>query len=110
DSFYDGGANFALADAVAASLRAVADGADWVDIGGVPFSPGEPLPVEEEAERVVPVVAALREASDAVLSVDTFHAEVARRSIEAGATVINDTTGLSDPDLVRVVADSDASL
>lgn len=110
DSFYDGGANFALEDAVAASLQAVADGADWVDIGGVPFSPGEALPVEEEAARVVPVIEAVRAASDAVISVDTFHAEVARRSIEAGATVVNDTTGLSDLDLVRVVADSEASL
>src|SRR5690554_1130598 len=59
DSFYDAGANFALKDAVVASLRVIADGADWVDIGGVPFSPGDALPVEEEAERVVPVVAAL---------------------------------------------------
>jgi len=110
DSFYDAGLNFELDQAVAASLRAVDDGADWVDIGGVPFSPGDPLPVEEEAARVVPVIAQLREASDVVISVDTFHAEVARRSIEAGATVVNDTTGLSDPDLVRVVADSEASL
>lgn len=110
DSFYDAGANFALEDAVASALRAVEAGADWVDIGGVPFSPGEPLPVEKEAERVVPVIAALRAESDAVISVDTFHAEVARRSIEAGATVVNDTTGLSDHNLVRVVADSEASL
>jgi dihydropteroate synthase len=110
DSFYDGGANFALEDAVAAALRAVAQGADWVDIGGVPFAPGEPLSVDEEAARVVPVVQALREKSDVVISVDTFHAEVARRSIEAGATVINDTTGLSDPDLAALVAQSEASL
>jgi dihydropteroate synthase len=110
DSFHDAGANFELDQAIAASLRAVEDGADWVDIGGVPFSPGDPLPIEEEAARVVPVIAELRQASDAVISVDTFHAEVARRSIEAGATVVNDTTGLSDLDLVRVVADSDASL
>ncbi|MBH0025139.1 dihydropteroate synthase [Salinibacterium sp. SWN248] len=110
DSFYDAGTNYALEDAVAASLRAVEQGADWIDIGGVPFAPGDPLSVEEECERVVPVVQALREASDVVISVDTFHAEVARRSIEAGATVINDTTGLSDPDLAGVVAASDASL
>ena len=110
DSFYDAGINFELDRAVAASLTAVDDGADWVDIGGVPFSPGDPLPVEEEAARVVPVIAELRRASDVVISVDTFHAEVARRSIEAGATVVNDTTGLSDRDLVRVVADSEASL
>lgn len=110
DSFYDGGRTFALDAAVAASLCAVADGADWIDIGGVPFAPGEPLPVNEESERVVPVIAAVRAASDVVISVDTFHAEVARRSIAAGANVINDTTGMSDPDIARVVADSDATL
>ena len=110
DSFYDAGANFELDQAVASSLRAVEDGADWVDIGGVPFAPGDPLPAREEAARVVPVIAQLRQASDVVISVDTFHGEVARRSIEAGATVVNDTTGLSDLDLVRVVADSEASL
>lgn len=110
DSFYDAGASFALEDALAASLRAVNDGADWVDIGGVPFAPGEPLDPAEEVARVVPVIRALREASDVVISVDTFHAEVARRSIDAGANVINDTTGLSDPDLAGVVAESEASL
>ncbi|EPR75946.1 Non functional Dihydropteroate synthase 2 [Leifsonia rubra CMS 76R] len=110
DSFYDSGTNFALEDAVAAALRAVDEGADWVDIGGVPFAPGDPLDVNDEADRVIPVVRALREKSDVVISVDTFHAEVARRSIEAGATVINDTTGLSDPNLASVVADSEASL
>ncbi|MBH0010228.1 dihydropteroate synthase [Salinibacterium sp. SWN1162] len=110
DSFYDAGVNYALEDAVSASLRAVHDGADWIDIGGVPFAPGDQLSVEDECDRVVPVVEALRAESDVVISVDTFHAEVARRSIAAGATVINDTTGLSDPDLARVVADSEASL
>lgn len=110
DSFYDGGRTFSLESAVAASLRAVDEGADWVDIGGAPFAPGPPLPVGEEIERVVPVVEALRRASDVVISVDTFHAEVARRAIEAGADVINDTTGLSDPDLACVVADSAASI
>jgi dihydropteroate synthase len=110
DSFYDAGANYALEDAVAASLRAIEQGAHWVDIGGVPFAPGDPLSTDEEAARVVPVVEALRAKSDVVISVDTFHAEVARRSIAAGATVINDTTGLSDPDLAGVVAESGASL
>lgn len=110
DSFYDGGANFSAENAVAASLRAVEQGADWVDIGGVPFAPGDPLDAVEEAARVVPVIRALREASDVVISVDTYHAEVARRSIEAGANVVNDTTGLSDPELAGIVADSDASL
>lgn len=110
DSFYDGGRTYALEKAVDASLRAVADGADWVDIGGAPFAPGPPLPVEEEIERVVPVVEALRAASDVVISVDTFHAAVARRAIDAGADVINDTTGLSDPGLAGVVAETGTSL
>lgn len=110
DSFYDGGATFALDAAVEASLRAVEQGADWVDIGGVPFAPGEPLPVGDELERVLPVVEAVAGASDVVISVDTFHATVAERVIAAGAAVINDTTGLSDPQMLRVVADSDATL
>jgi dihydropteroate synthase len=110
DSFYDRGRTFALDRAVAASFEAVAQGADWVDIGGAPFAPGAPIPVEEEAERVVPVIADLRAGSDVVISVDTFNSAVARLAIDAGATVVNDTTGLSDPQLLQVVADSDATL
>ncbi|MDJ0315197.1 dihydropteroate synthase [Arthrobacter sp. H35-D1] len=108
DSFYDGGATFALDAAVAASLAAVDDGADWVDIGGVPFAPGPALSAEEEGDRVVPVIAAVAAASDVIISVDTFLPEVAARSIAAGATVINDTTGLSNPDMASVVAESGA--
>lgn len=110
DSFFDQGRTYAFDRAVDACFEAVALGADWVDIGGAPFAPGEPVPVEEEVERVVPVVEALRAGSDVVISVDTFHSTVARHAIAAGATVINDTTGLSDPDLAPVVADSDATL
>ena len=110
DSFYDRGRTYAFDRAVDACFEAVAHGADWVDIGGAPFAPGEPVPVEEEVERVVPVVAALRAGSDVVISVDTFHSVVARHAIAAGATVINDTTGLRDPELAPVVADSDATL
>ncbi|MET1043616.1 MAG: dihydropteroate synthase [Microbacteriaceae bacterium] len=110
DSFFDEGRTFAFDAALAAALAAAADSADWVDIGGVKFAPGPPVPVEEEIARVIPVVQAVRAASDVVISVDTFHAAVARRAIAAGAAVINDTTGLSDPDLARVVADSAATL
>ncbi|RDV46155.1 dihydropteroate synthase [Leifsonia sp. ku-ls] len=110
DSFFDQGRTYAFDRAVDACFEAVALGADWVDIGGAPFAPGEPVPVEEEVERVVPVVAALRAGSDVVISVDTFHSTVARHAIAAGATVINDTTGLSNPELAAVVADSDATL
>ncbi|WP_426624953.1 dihydropteroate synthase [Leifsonia sp. McL0607] len=110
DSFFDQGRTFALDAAVAACFDAVEAGADWVDIGGAPFAPGSPIPAAEEADRIVPVVAQLRAGSDVVISVDTFHAAVAREAIAAGATVINDTTGLSDPDLARVLADSEATL
>jgi dihydropteroate synthase len=110
DSFFDQGRTFALDAAVTACFGAVEAGADWVDIGGAPFAPGAPIPADEEADRVVPVVAQLRSGSDVVISVDTFHAAVAREAIAAGATVINDTTGLSDPELARVVADSEATL
>ncbi|QNE48525.1 dihydropteroate synthase [Glaciihabitans sp. INWT7] len=110
DSFFDKGATFALDRAVDAALAAAAAGADWVDIGGVPFGRGEPVSLAEEIDRVVPVIAAIHARSDVVISVDTTNAEVARRSIEAGASVINDTSGFSDADMARVVAESSATL
>ncbi|WP_022886105.1 dihydropteroate synthase [Glaciibacter superstes] len=109
DSFYDRGANFALDAAVAAARQAMADGADWVDIGGAKFAPGPAVPVEEEIDRVVPVIEALR-GSGAIISVDTFQPDVALASLAAGAHVINDTTGVHDPAMAEVVADSDATL
>nr|WP_308494006.1 dihydropteroate synthase [Microbacterium protaetiae] len=108
DSFYDHGTTFSLDAAVASGVAAFDAGADLVDVGGVKFAPGEPLPVEDEIERVVPVVRAL--ARIGPVSVDTFHAEVARAAIEAGAAVINDTTGVHDPAIAEVVADSEATL
>jgi dihydropteroate synthase len=110
DSFYDGGRTYSYDAAVQAALRAVADGADWVDIGGVPFAPGPALPASEEAERIVPVIEAVRAVSDVVISADTFRPEVAEAAIKAGANVINDTTGLQDKDLAAVVADGGAHL
>ncbi|ROQ39864.1 dihydropteroate synthase [Frondihabitans sp. PhB188] len=110
DSFYDQGATFALDRAVEAAVAAASAGADWVDIGGVKFAPGPELSAVEEAGRVVPVVEALAQQSDVVISVDTFRPEVAEAAIAAGASVINDTTGLADPRLADVVATSDATL
>jgi dihydropteroate synthase len=109
DSFYDRGATFLLDAAVAAAHRAVSDGADWVDIGGAKFAPGPAIPVADEIDRVVPVVQALQ-GTGVVISVDTFDPDVARAGILAGAHVINDTTGVHDPRMARVVADSDATL
>ena len=110
DSFYDKGATFGLDVAVAAALRAADDGADWVDIGGVPFGRGPAVSVAEEIDRVIPVVEAITAASDVVVSVDTYSSEVARAAIAAGAGVVNDTSGLRDEAMAGVVAASDASL
>jgi len=110
DSFYDQGRTFVLQQAVAAAYAAIAQGADWVDIGGAPFAPGSAVSVAQEIERVVPVIEALRDQDGSVISVDTFRPEVARRSIEAGAHVINDTSGLRNPAMAQVVAESAASL
>jgi len=110
DSFHDRGATFELDRAVEAAVRAAEQGADWVDIGGVKFAPGPELPAADEIDRVVPVVRQLAQESDVTISVDTFRPEVAAAAIEAGASVVNDTTGLSDPRMARVVADSDATI
>ena len=111
DSFFDAGATYGLEAAVQAALAAARAGAGWVDVGGVPFSPdAAEVGVTEEVDRVLPVVVAVAERSDVVVSVDTFRAEVARRSLAAGASVVNDTTGLRDPELADVVAETGATV
>lgn len=111
DSFYDKGATFALDQAVETALKAADDGADWVDIGGIPFSPDTPeISRQEELDRVLPVVEALAARSDVVISVDTFRPEVARRCVAAGASVINDTYGLRDPAMAEAVAQTGATV
>jgi dihydropteroate synthase len=110
DSFYDRGATFALEQAIDAALLAAEAGADFVDIGGVPFGRGPAVSLDEELERVIPVVEAIHAASDVAISVDTTSAEVARQSIAAGAGLINDTSGLFDPGMAATVAASDAGL
>src|SRR4029079_19587507 len=97
--------------AVEGALAAADAGAGWIDIGGVPFSPDAAEVSEaEELDRVVPVVAGVAAVRDVVMSVDTYRPEVAARSVAAGAAVINDTTGLRDPDLVAVIAETGASV
>lgn len=111
DSFYDRGATYALERAVGAVLAAVEAGADWVDVGGVPFSPDAlDVSLAEEVDRVVPVVEEARGRADVVLSVDTWRPEVARRALVAGALVVNDTSGLRDPELADVVATAGAGI
>lgn len=105
DSFYDAGATFELETALAHARRLVADGADIVDVGGVKGGPGDEVPVGAEVARVVPFVTALRaEDPDVVISVDTYRAPVAEAALAAGADIVNDVTGLSDPEVLDVVA------
>lgn len=110
DSFFDGGRTFDLSAAIEACHRAIADGADGLDIGGVPFSPdAEPVSPQEEIDRVLPLVTALAD-SGALLSVDTTRAAVAREVLAAGAGIINDTSGMHDPAMAAVVTEHRAQL
>src|SRR4029453_5965500 len=85
DSFYDRGATFGFEAAVEAGERALAEGADWLDVGGGKGGPGPLVTEAEELDRVVPLLEVLRGRTDAVLSVDTYRPGVARRALAAGA-------------------------
>ena len=108
DSFY-AGCRAADEEAVAARIRAIRDeGADCIDIGACSTRPGsEPVDGDTELARLLPAIAAVRrEWPDAVISVDTFRASVARRCVEAGADIINDISGgAMDPDMFDTVAE-----
>ena len=112
DSFSDGGRFLAAEAAVAHARRLVADGADLIDVGGESTRPGsDPLEEAEELARVLPVIEALAADLDVPLSIDTRHARVAREAVRAGASLINDITGLhGDPDMARTVADTGAGV
>jgi len=111
DSFYDGGANVDLNAALASVARAVDDGADIVDVGGVRAGYGPSVDTSEELARVLPVVAGVRARfPDLVISVDTWRADVAREVVSAGADLINDTWAGSDAELVQVAASTGAAL
>jgi len=130
DSFSDGGAHFDRDSAVEYGLRLLQDGADIVDVGGESTRPGakvltsaeaagkdtvpspqphpdrQPVSEKEELERVIPVIAALKQKRpQAVISVDTYKANVARAAVEAGAEIVNDVSGFRwDPQMVKTLA------
>ncbi|WP_225878787.1 dihydropteroate synthase [Spongiactinospora rosea] len=111
NSMHDRGRTYELDHAVQAARRAVADGADWVDIGGLAFrADQDDLTVSAEIDRVAPVIEAVRAASDVVISVDTHRAEVARAALAAGADVVNDTNGIRDAAMAKAVAEAGASV
>lgn len=111
DSFYDKGATFAEDAALEAVDRAVVEGADIIDIGGVKAGPGDEVDAAEEIRRTVPFIAKVRALyPNVVISVDTWRAEVGRAACEAGADLLNDAWGGFDPALAEVAAEFQVGL
>jgi dihydropteroate synthase len=112
DSFSDGGRFLDRATAVAHGTRLVEEGADILDVGGESTRPGsDPVPVDEELERVRPVIERLVELHPGVpVSIDTRKADVAAEALDAGATIVNDVSGGSDPAMFEVVRAHGASV
>ena len=106
DSFYDGGRYWDPYTAVRHGQRMAEEGADIIDVGGESTRPGaEPVRLEEELRRVIPVIERLKDRAGQPISIDTRKAEVARRAIGAGARMVNDVSGMTaDPDMVETVA------
>jgi len=104
DSFSDAGRHGSLNTAVQHAMDMIVAGADVIDVGGESTRPGaEPVPLDVEIERTLPVVQAIRKSSDIPISIDTTKAEVARQALEAGADIINDVSALRfDPAMVHV--------
>jgi len=112
DSFWDGGRYAAASSAVDHGLRLLDEGADWLDVGGESTRPGaDPVSAEDEVERVVPVIKELhRLRPSARISIDTSKSAVARHAIDAGATMVNDVSGLSDSGMAPLCAASGVEL
>jgi dihydropteroate synthase len=111
DSFSDAGLHHSLQERVALASSLLDAGADLIDIGGESgVTNRPPVPVREELERVVPLVQTVVGELGARVSVDTYKPEVARAAVEAGASIVNDVSGLRDPALAEVCAGTGAGL
>jgi len=111
DSFSDGGKYASVDLAVEHALQLIAEGADILDIGGESTRPGaDPVGLEEELRRVVPVVEALSKVTTVPLSIDTYKPEVMRAAIQAGADVVNDICALREDGALEIVANSNAGV
>ena len=110
DSFHDGGRHFAREDAIAQAEEMVAAGADIIDVGGESTRPGaDPVPADEERDRIVPVIEAVSDL-DVWISVDTRRAEVGRAALDAGADILNDVSGLEDPEMRFLAAEREVPI
>lgn len=112
DSFSDGGKHNAPQAAVATALQMQEDGADIIDIGGESTRPySDPVGVNEEIDRVLPVIEGLRSELTIPISIDTSKARVAKIALNAGVEILNDVTGLEgDPDMINIAMNSDVGL
>ncbi|MFJ5445741.1 dihydropteroate synthase [Methylobacillus methanolivorans] len=111
DSFSDGGRYASTEKAVAHAVQLVADGAHILDIGGESTRPNAtPVGLEEELERVIPVIERLAREVDVPLSIDTYKPQVMSAAVKAGAAIINDIRGLQEPGAVEVAAEGDAGI
>lgn len=108
DSFSDGGSYTTVEKALAHAERMIEAGVTIIDIGGESTRPGAPdVSLEEELNRVIPVIKAIRQKHDVWISVDTSKAEVMRQAVEAGADIINDIRSLQEPGAMQVAAEAD---
>lgn len=112
DSFADGGLHHEPLRAIEVAMGMVAEGVDIIDVGGESTRPGAAaVPADEEMRRVLPVIHGIRARTETIISIDTYKASVARAAIEAGASIVNDISGLAyDPDLATVAAAGQAGL
>jgi dihydropteroate synthase len=110
DSFTDGGLYFDTRAAIERGIGLWEEGADIVDVGGESTRPGaQEVSSDEELRRVIPVIGALREHGIPV-SIDTYKPEVARRAVAEGACVVNDVTGLRDPEMIEALLESEVGV
>ena len=108
DSFHADSRVDSVDDALSRAKQMVEDGADWLDIGGESTRPGaEPVAIDEEKNRVLPVIKAVRTAlPDVGISIDTRRASVAKAALDFGADLVNDVSSLSDPNMVDVIIEN----
>ena len=111
DSFSDGGQYETTAKAVQHAMQLVEQGADILDIGGESTRPGaNPVGLDQELERVIPVIEQLAKTAGVPLSIDTYKPEVMRAAIRAGADIVNDVRALQEPQALEIVAQSQAGV
>ena len=108
DSFSDGGMYYNATQAIEFALQMEEEGADIIDVGGESTRPGaKTVELQKECDRILPVIEGIRTKSDILISIDTYKSEVARKSIAAGADMVNDISGMTfDPNMVDVIKDS----